>query len=235
MAQSFINFSHQGNVSHSVASTVSRMKNSVIVFYILGIAASFASVALLAIRANESSEKTPRRLGETATYIVTFPDRDVAPWDRCYALAEARGGTVIAVYDEVNACSLTLPRAEVGSQTQDEIAHISDPSYPSVIFEENQKVYAWDGEEGSNIQLPSAQRFTQQASVSTSVWGLDRINQCSTSSDNIATPQDASNVVVFIIDTGILGTHNEFTGMIASGCHYSAVGTDPLKDGNGHG
>jgi subtilisin family serine protease len=210
------------------------MKNSTIVAYVLWITAIFAAVALLAIRANESTETSPRRrLGETATYIVTFADRDVAPWDRCYALAEARGGTVGAVYDEVNACSLTLPRAEVGSQTQDEIADVSDPSV--FIFEEDQVVYAWDGEEGSNIHSSSVRRFIQQASVSTSVWGLDRINQCSTSSDNIATPQDASNVVVFIIDTGILGTHNEFTGIIGSGCHYSAVGADPLKDGNGHG
>ena len=213
------------------------MKNSAIVIYVLGIAAIVASVAMLAIRAKEYVGKSPRRLGETAIYLVTFVDRDVAPWDRCYELAKDRGGTVSGVYEEVNACSLKLPRAEVGIQVQDEIAALSESSFQSVIFEEDQMVYAWDSEESEdNIHSSSStHRLTQQTSVSTTLWGLDRINQCSVSRDGLATPQDASNVVVFVIDTGILGTHNEFTGMIGTGCHYSAVGTDPLKDGNGHG
>ena len=205
--------------------------SSGIVVSVLAVAAAVAAVALLAFPAKESNEKSPRRLGETATYIVTFADRDIAPWDRCYALAEARGGTVAAIYEEVNACSLTLPRAEVGAQVQDEIAALSDPS---VIFEEDGKVYAWDTEEGDESYSPSARRRTQQAS--TALWGLDRIDECSRSYDDTKTPQDGSNVAAFIVDTGIRGTHNEFNGMIGpTDCHFSAFATDPLNDGNGHG
>ena len=197
-----------------------------IVVSVLAVAAAVSAVALLAFPAKESNEKSPRRLGETATYIVTFADRDIAPWDRCYALAEARGGTVAAIYEEVNACSLTLPRAEVGAQVQDEIAALSDPS---VIFEEDGKVHAWDTEEGDELYSPLAQQAT-------SLWGLDRIDECSRSYDDTKTPQDGSNVAVFIVDTGILGTHNQFNGMIGpTNCHFSAFSTDPLNDGNGHG
>jgi hypothetical protein len=205
------------------------MMHSGIVVSVLAVAAAVAAVALLAFPAKESN-KSPRRLHETATYIITFADRDIAPWDRCFALAEARGGTVAAIYEEVNACSLTLPRAEVGAQVQDEIAALSDPS---VIFEEDGKVYAWDTEEGDESYSPSAQRRTQQA---TALWGLDRIDECSRSYDDTKTPQDGTNVVVFIVDTGIRGTHNEFNGMIGpADCHFSAFATDPLNDGNGHG
>ena len=205
--------------------------SSGIVVSVLAVAAAVAAVALLAFPAKESNEKSPRRLGETATYIVTFADRDIAPWDRCYALAEARGGAVTAIYEEVNACSLTLPRAEVGAEGQDEIAALSDPS---VIFEEDGKVYAWDTEEGDESYSPSARRRTQQAS--TALWGLDRIDECSRSYDNTKTPQDGSNVTVFIVDTGIRGTHTEFNGMIGpTKCHFSAFTTNPLNDGNGHG
>jgi hypothetical protein len=206
------------------------MMRSGIVVSVLAVAAAVAAVALLAFPAKVSNEKSPRRLGETAKYIVTFADRDIAPGDRCYALAEARGGSVAAVYEEVNACSLTLPRAEVGAEVQDEIAALSDPS---VIFEEDGKVYAWDTEEGDELYSLSAHRRTQQA---TSLWGLDRIDGCSLSYDNTKTPQDGSNVAVFIVDTGIRGTHNEFNGMIGpTNCHFSAFTTDPLADGNGHG
>ncbi len=82
------------------------------------------------------------RLGETDTHNATFVDRDVAPLDRCYILAEARGGAVSAVYEEVNACSLTLPRAEVRVQAQGEIAALSDPFV--FLFEEDQSL-GWRG------------------------------------------------------------------------------------------
>jgi len=206
------------------------MMRSGIVVSVLAVAAAVAAVALLAFPAKESNEKSPCRIGETATYIVIFADRDIAPWDRCYALADARGGTVAAIYVEVNACSVTLPRAEVGTQVQDEIAALSDPS---VIFEEDGKVYAGDTEEGDESYSPSAQRRTQQT---TALWGLDRIDECLRSYDRTKTPQDGSNVAVFILDTGIRGTHNEFNGIIGpTNCHFSAFATNPLNDRHGRG
>lgn len=221
------------------------MKHSVVGFVLAVAAAATAVVALLTLtlQAKESNEESRRRLGETATatadiatYIVTFPDRDVDPWDRCYALAESRGGTVNGIYEEVNACSLTMPRAaEVVAQVQDEIAALADPSYPNVMFEEDGMVYAWDNEESGNLDSPSTQRRAQVTASST--WGLDRVNQCTASLDNTATPQDGANVFVYVVDTGMKGTHTEFTNnMGPSECHFSAIsGESALADGNGHG
>jgi hypothetical protein len=217
------------------------MKN-VIVAFVLAVAAAVVALLTLTLPSKESNEESRRRLGETvtastdvATYIVTFPDRDVDPWDRCYALAESRGGTVNGIYEEVNACSLSMPRAEVGAQVQDEIAALGDPSYPNVMFEEDGMVYAWDNEESGNLDSPSTQRRAQVTASST--WGLDRVNQCTASLDNTATPQNGANVVVYVIDTGMRGTHTEFTNnMGPSDCHFSAIsGESALADGNGHG
>lgn len=215
------------------------MKNSVIVAFVLAVAAAVVALLTLSLPAKESNEESSRRLGETvtastdtATYIVTFPDRDVDPWDRCYALAQSRGGTVIGIYEEVNACSLSMPRAEVGAQVQDEIAALGDPSYPDVMFEEDGMVYAWDNEESGDLHSSSTQRRAQVSS-----WGLDRINQCTASLDSKATPQSGENVFVYTVDTGMKGTHTEFTDRIGpSDCHFSAIsGESELADGNGHG
>ena len=49
---------------------------------------------------------------------------------------------------------------------------------------------------------------------------------------------DASGVKVYILDTGIQGTHTEFSGMIdsSSTCHGDFVNEgNPLSDGHGHG
>ena len=157
-------------------------------------------------------------------YIVTFEDRLESPSVRCAALAKAKGGTVQKVFDAVNACSIKMPPA------QGEVSALNSDA--SVMFEEDQPVWAFEPEE-----IDIMQRRVLQTE-STSLWGLDRINQCTANGDSKATPQDASDVVVYIIDTGIKGDHTEFAGMIGpTSCHFSAISseTNPLTDGNSHG
>jgi hypothetical protein len=160
-------------------------------------------------------------------YIVTFEDRLESASVRCAALAKAKGGTVQKVFDAVNACSIKMPRA------QGEVSALNSDA--SVMFEEDQPVWAFEPEK---TDMSHAMQRRVQQTESTTLWGLDRINQCTTSGDSTATPQDASNVVVYIIDTGIKGDHNEFTGMMGpTSCHFSAFSSEanPLTDGNGHG
>lgn len=66
-------------------------------------------------------------------------------------------------------------------------------------------------------------------------WGLDRIDQTSLPLNNSYTyPNTGSGVHAYIIDTGILGTHNEFTGRMAAG--FTAVNDGRgTTDCNGHG
>lgn len=65
-------------------------------------------------------------------------------------------------------------------------------------------------------------------------WGLDRIDQRNLPLDNVYNPNgNGSGVHAYIIDTGILATHNEFSGRVGNG--YDAVDGGAPDDCNGHG
>eukprot|EP00057_Strongylocentrotus_purpuratus_P003055 XP_003725829.1 PREDICTED: subtilisin-like protease 6 [Strongylocentrotus purpuratus] len=64
-------------------------------------------------------------------------------------------------------------------------------------------------------------------------WGLDRIDQRSLPLDNNYNPSnDGSNVNVYVVDTGIWNTHNDFGGR--GSIFYDALDGDGV-DCNGHG
>lgn len=67
------------------------------------------------------------------------------------------------------------------------------------------------------------------------VWGLDRINQRQLPLDNSSSNAfDGSGVTAYIIDSGVEGTHPEFTGRLLSG--FSSIrGSLPNTDCSGHG
>ena len=164
------------------------------------------------------------------TFIVSFNNKDVSPEKRCAAIAEANGGTVGFIYaDVLNGCSITLPVSQF--QAQSTITALNNR--PEVIsVNEDQMMYVAKPKMEDSL-------FTSQAtSVTAKSWGLDRVDQCSLPLNNLATKQSATGVRVFILDTGVQSTHQEFTGMIstANSCHYTAISnTNPLTDGHGHG
>ena len=68
---------------------------------------------------------------------------------------------------------------------------------------------------------------------SSAPWGLDRIDQRSLPLNGLYTyTQTGAGVTAYIIDTGILGTHTEFTGRMGTGVDEVGGGT---SDCNGHG
>ena len=78
---------------------------------------------------------------------------------------------------------------------------------------------------------------TSEDETSTS-WGLDRVNQCNLPLDNLKSPVDATGVKVYILDTGIQGSHDDFNGLIdaSSDCHSDKTTEGfPLTDQHGHG
>jgi serine protease len=70
-------------------------------------------------------------------------------------------------------------------------------------------------------------------------WGQDRVDQRNLPLNNSFTyPNTANNVNVYTIDTGLLGTHNEFTGRVGNGINFvnaPAGGNQSWADCNGHG
>ncbi len=69
---------------------------------------------------------------------------------------------------------------------------------------------------------------------SPATWGLDRINQKALPLDNsYSYEKTPSDVTAFVIDTGILASHNEISGRVLTG--WSAITAGGTTDCNGHG
>jgi hypothetical protein len=183
--------------------------------------------------------KTTSGTTSTTSFIVSFTDLGVPPAKRCAELAKSMGGTVHHVYDQVlNGCSLIVPpgiqaKSAFTALNNNLIVHFV--SEDQVVSIDDQEVVS----EYSNIFEDSTSRIHSSSTVAAATsWGLDRINQCATPLDNVASKQDASGAKVFIVDTGIYAAHEEFAnGSIGSDdCHFSAfAGENPLSDGHGHG
>ena len=79
------------------------------------------------------------------------------------------------------------------------------------------------------------QRVGLSATQSNPTWGLDRIDQRSLPlSSSYTYDATGAGVTAYIIDTGVLGSHGEFSGRMASG--YSAINDGRgTTDCNGHG
>ena len=179
----------------------------------------------------------------TKTYIVTFDDDDtVPPAKRCATLAASVGGTVGRVYSHaLKGCSMIVPMAPEEDQTmQAQATFMTLSDSPVVMTVEENQIVSLDPIVVSNNTFPSVSSQVQagQAPAAAPSWGLDRINQCSSSLDGKTTKQDAKGVAVFILDTGIFADHVEFKGQISSSdsCHFTAyAGLSPAKDKVGHG
>lgn len=83
--------------------------------------------------------------------------------------------------------------------------------------------------EANGIVRPSA------VQVATPSWGLDRIDQAGLPLDNTYTfANTGAGVHIYIIDTGILLTHNEFAGRLGNGYDAATPG-GTANDCHGHG
>ncbi len=83
--------------------------------------------------------------------------------------------------------------------------------------------------------IEADQRVAIDATQSPATWGLDRIDQRNLPLNNSYTyTPTGQGVTAYIIDTGVLGTHNELSGRVAAG--YTAINDGRgTTDCNGHG
>ena len=88
---------------------------------------------------------------------------------------------------------------------------------------------------GNVLSVEADQEISIEATQSGATWGLDRIDQANLSlSTTYNYTSTGAGVDAYVIDTGILGTHSEFTGRMKKG--YSAIGkATNTTDCNGHG
>ena len=147
-----------------------------------------------------------------ADYIITF--RSAAAMRAGIAAVKAAGGNVAYTYQHaINGVAVSLPvRAVRALASRADVKAI----------------------EADGIVLASA---TQGGAT----WGLDRVDQTETQLDNAYSYNfdgsyngGSSRVNAYIIDTGILATHAEFSGRVGTG--YSAIkDRKGTTDCNGHG
>ena len=88
---------------------------------------------------------------------------------------------------------------------------------------------------GNVEDVEADQKVSIDATQSGATWGIDRIDQTSLPlSTTYNYTSTGSGVDAYVIDTGILGTHTEFTGRVKSG--YSAISDGRgTSDCDGHG
>jgi len=157
---------------------------------------------------------TPQAVPDS--YLVVFPS-DTAPDEtvrRTGELTAKYGGTVKFTYTAAlrgYAVQTTAAQAAqlagdplVDYVAQDQAVTVAAPAPPSVIVQPN----------------PPA-------------WGLDRIDQRSLPLDNkYFYPSTASTVRAFVIDTGLLLTHQEFGGRATCGFDPWGAGCAPCNQGH---
>ena len=130
-------------------------------------------------------------------------------------LAASINGEILYVYDA--ALSGFAVRVPPGEEISAAATLESDPKVDYVEPDRVARVFEIDG--------------TQTGAT----WGLDRIDQASLPLNSTYNyPNSGAGVHAYIIDTGVLITHTQFTGRIGTG--FSAVGASSnYVDCNGHG
>lgn len=142
-------------------------------------------------------------------YIVRLNDDVEAPEQVAEALAREVSGSVIYVYQRVfKGFNVALPNEEAAAQLR------RLPGVADVVVDE---------------------KIEPTSSQSTSNWGLDRIDKRSGLNNTYNYFYNGSGVNVYIIDSGVQGTHSEFSGRFGSLSFTSQYPNNPYQDCNGHG
>ena len=185
-------------------------------------------LAYFPVNANEyqaTMVNVPQSKAIKDTYIVVFNTPSVLNLSNNNAISEfatQQAESLVNQYDVrvMRSFGSALNGVLVNASPQQIKALRSDPK---VKYIEQDQVMSVTPMMEANADQPSP------------TWGIDRIDQRNLPLDsNYHTDYDGSGVTAFVIDTGVLNTHNEFGGRASSG--YDFIDNDyDATDCNGHG
>ncbi|MEM7535179.1 MAG: S8 family serine peptidase [Chloroflexota bacterium] len=174
------------------------------------------------------SENTIPAFGiqEQKTYIVLFKDEEVGPESNGISISEYSTMLVDLYSGTLQHTYETALQGFAADLTPDAASQIAAmPDVEEVI-------------EDTEIELVSsvmASSISPNATQPSATWGLDRVDQRSLPlNSSYSYNNDASDVHVYVIDTGIRTQHEEFGGRVGNG--YSSIRDDNgTNDCHGHG
>ncbi len=196
------------------------------------LAAATAALLLLPIGAAEASPPPPRPaetslLGRDSAQVSVTPDP---------AAGEAR---YIVRYDKAaDAARQTASLQARGLRVGRTFSHAFKGAVVVATPQMAAELSTVPGVVGIERDKPVKLEATQDGAP----WGLDRTDQRTLPLSGTYTPaSDGAGVAVYVIDTGILATHQDFGGRVQAGYDAVGVGTNGIDDGkgtsdcNGHG
>ncbi len=146
-------------------------------------------------------------------YIVTFNKTAQAPKDLASTLAKSHGGKVLHIYESaLRGFAVSIPETASAAFVE------AMKKNPNVLSVE-----------------PDVVMSIHTTTQNNAVWGLDRVDQKNLPLDsNYTYAQTGLGVTAYIVDTGILASHQQFSGRVKSG--YTSISDGKgTTDCNGHG
>src|SRR5699024_8845442 len=121
-----------------------------------------------------------------------------------------------------NGISVASAAQSMARQHGARVAASFSHALPGFVIKANPRAVAKMLEDDRVAYIEEDGHVSIKATQNNATWGLDRVDQRDRPLDGSYTYNTtASNVHAYVIDTGVLGSHNEFSGRMGNG--YSAI------------